>query len=175
MPDPHVTTRFAPDGGLALATFCEKLGLKPELCSNADKTVRATFSRLARSTKLSKTESCGPPERRVIGPPGSTRADRTLSSEPKQNPTVLETFQKYRSVRWTVNCLISQDFHMRAAVGPRSLVVDKTKKSGFANQHEPGEPETPVRAAERIFPPARAPNLDKNSQFRHEPRRKMIG
>jgi hypothetical protein len=55
------------------------------------------------------------------------------------------------------------------------LVVDKTKKSGFANQHEPGEPETPVRAAERIFPPAPALNLDKNSQFRHEPRRKMIG
>src|SRR5215470_6291366 len=27
------------------------------------------------------------------------------------NPAVLETFQKYRSALWPVNCLIPQDFH----------------------------------------------------------------
>ena len=44
-----------------------------------------------------------PPERRVFSPGELT----------KVNPTVLETFQKYRSARQRVNLGSSQDFHMK--------------------------------------------------------------
>jgi hypothetical protein len=67
------------------------------------------FSRLARSTKLSKTN----PRFRLSG--ALSVRNRIVwvghSCPTDEIPSVLETFQKYRSAQWPVNCVISQDFN----------------------------------------------------------------
>jgi hypothetical protein len=42
-----------------------------------------------------------------------------------KSPAVLETFQKYRSALWPVNCLISQDLHRRPGFGLSALGSSK--------------------------------------------------
>jgi hypothetical protein len=68
MPDPHVTTRFAPDGGLALANFVRSSSL-----TQAFPLTTGTFNLIV------KDRFAFPPERRVFSPPGS----RNESSRPR--------------------------------------------------------------------------------------------
>jgi hypothetical protein len=65
-----------------------------------------------------------------------------------KNPTVLETFQKYRPARWPVNCLISQDFHIERSVANNELCAtwEITRRSPAQSSQ--------LCAAERTFPPA---------------------
>ena len=90
MPDPHVTTRFAPDGGLALANFVRSFELNSnitprrrlEVCSGDPASpfdgkhrnlTTGTFNQVV------KDRIAFPPERRVFSPAGS----RYESSRPR--------------------------------------------------------------------------------------------
>jgi hypothetical protein len=67
MPDPHVTTRFAPDGGLALANFVRSSDFKPELSSNTDRSPRYILT-TGTFNQVVKDQFASPPERHAIGP-----------------------------------------------------------------------------------------------------------
>jgi hypothetical protein len=138
------------DGGLPLANFVRSSDL-----TQAFPLTTGTFNQVVKDRNRS------PPERRAFSPAGSINE----SCRPRN--------------------LLKISFCLRASQLPdctgfphqirrSSLVIRRPQIPVWPTTN--GErPTTAFRAAKRIFLPAPAPNLENNSQFRHEPRRKMIG